>query len=69
MSDWQKCCKGRKSCPHVKIDGNIVSIKDDDDNVVTMTLDQLQDVYLQLHEFLSQNADFDDDVETERIVL
>ena len=58
MSNWQTCCRGRRSnCPQVKIEDNVVSIQDDDGNVVTMTLAQLQDVYATLYVQISELAE------------
>ena len=58
MSSWQTCCRGRRSnCPRVKLEGGIVSIQDDDGNIVTMTLDQIQDVYATLYDQISELAD------------
>lgn len=34
-------CSGSKCCPEALIDGNKVTIKDDDGNMVTLTKDQL----------------------------
>jgi len=34
-------CSGSKCCPEALIDGNNVTIKDDDGNKVTLTRDQL----------------------------
>lgn len=55
MSSWQTCCRGRRSnCPRVKLEDGVVSIQDDDGNIVTMTLDQLQDVYATLYDQVSE---------------
>jgi len=35
-------CSGSKCCPEALIDGNTITIKDDDGNAVTLTRDQLK---------------------------
>lgn len=43
--DFENCCHGRKSgCPEVCCVGDYVHIKDDDGNVVSMTVAELLDV-------------------------
>ena len=40
MSRWTSCCKGRASCPEIKIDAHEVMIRDDFGSVVSMTHEQ-----------------------------
>jgi len=55
MSTWQKCCRGRRSsCPHFMVEGRTIHIRDDEGKIITMTLDQFQDVHLRLTEIIMQ---------------
>ena len=47
---WEPCCRGRNCCPKVCFDGDDVLIKDDDDNIVRVTVDQLIDIVQYIHE-------------------
>ena len=49
-SNWQYCCRGRSCCPQVIKQGEELFIKDDDQNVVHLTVDQLLDIVQYVHE-------------------
>jgi len=41
---FETCCRGRSCCPEVQCQGDYVWIKDDDGEVVHMTIAELLDV-------------------------
>ena len=53
---WQKCCRGRRNCPQVAVEGRTIYIRDDDGNQIKVTLAQLQDIHLRVGEIVIQNA-------------
>lgn len=45
MGSWTLCCRGQgRKCPEILVQDNILRIRDDDGAVVTMSLDQFDDV-------------------------
>lgn len=53
---WLDCCRS-SGCPQVAIEGATVWIKDDDEKVVTMSVDQLLDVARTVQEHHSSTAE------------
>ena len=51
--NWQNCCRGRKSCPHIAVVGNVVHIRDDHGGEIKLTLDEFQSVQWKLTEVIS----------------
>ncbi|KKN49134.1 hypothetical protein LCGC14_0645820 [marine sediment metagenome] len=57
MTQWNRCCRGHRSnCPHVKVEGREIRIRDDNNNVIVLTLDQFQDVHLKVQEIVTQRS-------------
>ena len=56
--DFSRCCRGRASgCPEVRCAGDHVWIKDDDGNIVSMTVVELLDVCTTVVDRLQKEAD------------
>ena len=45
VTKWEPCCRGRKCCPLVRIEGDVVFIQDDYGSIVKVTMDQLSAIY------------------------
>ncbi len=51
MGKWTLCCRGQgRKCPEILVQDNTLKIRDDDGAVVSMSLDQFDDVVATLQE-------------------
>jgi len=57
MGKWTLCCRGQgRKCPEILVQDNILKIRDDDGAVVSMSLDQFNDVVATLQEAIRFRA-------------
>jgi hypothetical protein len=58
MDQFERCCHGRKSgCPEVRCSGDYVWIRDDDGNIISMTVVELLDVCTTVVDKLQKELD------------